>query len=240
MFFIVIVSLKKSSIIFICSANSMDFDGAPSRFLDYDVNMSMTLSLLRTLTVHKWYNRWSRRDNSLLIGSEIGEVFLSATHLSNGKTHRGSSKTERRPQLPATHGARSVRRESTKQADLQYTFTSAVSYGIQQQQQATAQAKNEAFSTAQEPAAGSSSVDKNGQGVSPITSIEQNLAGDGEADLIRNAETRPLGTSQSVIARQLQHQRRNATDDKQQTWFSLPRRIYVSKREINMMSSLSF
>ena len=65
----------------------MDFDGEPSRFLDYDVDTSRRISLTRAVSFPSWHDLLSHRgfeeDSCLLIGS--CDFSLSAAHSSESK-----------------------------------------------------------------------------------------------------------------------------------------------------------
>jgi len=93
----------------------MDFDGEPSRFLDYDVDTSRRISLTRAVSFPSWHYLLSHRgfeeDSCLLIGS--CDFSLSAAHSSESKTQIAVSNNTMDWKLKqGREGARLVRCET--------------------------------------------------------------------------------------------------------------------------------
>ena len=262
----------------------MDFEGEPSRFLEYDVDMSGILSLCsRAVSRPSWQRQQHCFDDnfdvSLLIGSD-DDVSLGLRHISESRTQpaAGTSGTGRR--LP--HGAKSVRLRPNTWSYVSSKPTALQPEYIVVQQEPTAERDDSYLATftggqesketenclvarsssspqffldsAQLCKLGSSTEDRQlvdlvrahtadyrvmlsavsgRRGDSGDDNNDDRFRREDHSDDAQSSLTQtPQLESSAIPQQQQQHEERKL--------FGLPGRITVSKREINMMSPLSF
>lgn len=236
-------TVKRDFVDVVCSA-SMDFDGQPSRFVEYDTETSRVSSLSRAISFPSWHGCRSFDDD--MIGSD-DDIFRGTIEMSEPKTQFGSNRTGRyllmrirNSKLAPCKTWSSVLTAST---DLQSDKRSVV-----EQQQPSAQDKDHScvatFIVGEQPvdtrdvtssySSASSTEDQLDPRDLPLDQTDHSLG------LMLITSTIEPFVQLLNVRQDLQQQQQRAAGNQRPKLFGLPGRINVSLREVNMMSPSSF